>query len=226
MNKPKPKVWNRIWGIIAAITFLFISNNADDLSMRNLILIVLAAIVLLAFGAMLWLSINEWKKTDEEILSGFSPLVHMLGIGNTRPTQGIVALGGVYLLTAVFLYNAWGNQSFVAACIFCGIALSVITIPTLYTWYAKKRTTDNISPSGPKIAGEQIAALLLGVVTCGFIVFLCGIGIFYGVLWFILPPGLILFSLFSRPLVAAIRTMLRRRKSQAQDPWDRPDTDH
>ena len=59
-----------------------------------------------------------------------------------------------------------------------------------------------------------------------------GIGIWHGAWWFVCPPGLIFMLLFSRPLIAGLRILLRREKDPGEkhinkrrdpDPWDRPD---
>ena len=220
-GKPAPLV--RLLAVAAVLVFFFIRQNSENEDMKTPILVLIAAIFLFGFGTLIWQGIKEWKKTDEEILMGYALMATTMGTGNIRSSQGFQFLGAGFAATAYFLYNAWGTHAFTGACIFCGIALSIVAIPTLYTWYREKTAANSTPPEDHWITGEQITALLIGLVSCGFICFLIGVGFYHGVWWFILPPGLIFLFNFSRPLVAAIRTMIRPRQSKEQDPWDRPD---
>lgn len=214
-RKPTPLL--RFLAFLAALIFLFISRNSDNEDMKTPILILIAGVFIVAFGAMIWHGVKEWKKTDEEILADYGRIADI-----SIPDLGFLGVYGGMFATIVFLFNAWGTDAFLPACGFCCILWLLIGSPILYSRYIKKKAASSTYPTKPRITGAQISALLIGLVTCGFFCFLIGIGVYHGVWWFILPPGLIFLFNFSRPLVAAIRTMIRPPKSE-DDPWDRPD---
>jgi hypothetical protein len=101
-------------------------------------------------------------------------------------------------------------------------------IPLLVAWKGRKGNQER------KVRTETIIALILGLISCGFFCTFIGIGVYHGVWWFVCPPGLVFLSFFSRPLVAAVRTLLgvstprdrgegHVRREKELDPWDRPD---
>lgn len=218
----KQNILPRILIIIMALILFLAKSSDENPALEPLMLILVVCIFLIAFGFLLYKGIQEWKKSDDEVLSGFTPIASALDFQIT-PEKKLFAAAGSVLITGYFLYKAWGTHAFVPACIFCGIVLTILAIPALCTLYQKKTSIDIPRPHKPAVTGEQIAALLLGTVSCGFFCFFCGIGIYHGVWWFVLPPGIIFLVNFTRAPVAAIRSMIRNRQSQEKEPWDQPD---
>ena len=222
----------RVFAFIAVLIFLFIRQNAGNEDMKIPILILIAGIFIGGFIALIWHGVKEWKKTDEEILSGFNPIVHMIGMNNIRVKEGVLYLVGVLAVIAYALFNAWGNPTFTGLCIFFCILIFINCIPMFYDRRREQAARSNTASKETHITGEQLIAILLGLVTCGFMCFFIGTGIYHGVWWFVLPPGSIFLFIFSRPLVAGVRTILLHRKDSGErhvrkgrevDPWDRPD---
>lgn len=193
----RPTLLLRLGVFAAFFVIQFVSRNSDNENATPLILILVAAIFIAAFGILLWHGIKEWKKTDEEILASFSPMVNTMSLRNPRPEGGLRFLIGGVVLAIYALYRAWGNPAFSAAFIFIVIVLSIIGIPVLYARYHEKNALHSTPQERPRVTGEQLAALLVGFFSCGFILFFIGIGVYHGVWWFVVPPGLIFLVSFS-----------------------------
>lgn len=196
---------------------------------KNLVLIPVVLAFALGFGVLLGAAWKQWKKTDEEILAEFSELAGFFGGSGTigmpdRKKQFLGALG-------VAVFAVVRTEASGPSLVFLGLALLLFGIPLLA---ARKGTREN---KERLVKPETIAALIVGLLPTGFMCFFIGIGVYHGVWWFVLPPGLCFLSFFSRPLVAAVRTLLnvpklRRdrgeghvRRGKETDPWDRPDRD-
>jgi quinol-cytochrome oxidoreductase complex cytochrome b subunit len=232
MKKQKSSFMFRLLAAAGVLLFFFIDQNSDNEDMKTPILIMIAGIFICGFIALIWHGVKEWKKTDEEILTGFSPIARMISLNNIRAKEGFLHLLGILAVVAYALYNAWGNPAFTGLCVFFGITLSIICIPMFYERRREQAARSNTPPKETLITGEQLAAIFLGLVTCGFMCFFIGIGTYHGAWWFVLPPGSIFLFIFSRPLVAGVRTILLHRKDNGEqhvrkgreiDPWDRPD---
>lgn len=194
----------------------------------EVLLIPIALAFLLGFGLIIGIAVKEWKKPDEEILSGFSVLAQSSAGGKeislaNRKKFFLGALG-----VAGFSLVEIRDKN---ALIFLALALLLFFALLLPDLRRKPRKKERL------VKPETIIALIMGLVTCGFFCFFIGIGIYHGAWWFVLPPGLCFLSVFSRPLVAAVRTLLRLpqlrrdrgeghvRRGKEIDPWDRPDID-
>lgn len=229
-RKPTPLL--RVLAFVAVLIFLFIRRNSDNENMKTPILILIAAVFIGAFSAMFWHGVKEWKKTDEEVLAGFSPIVHMIGLNNIRAKEVFWYLAGILAVIAYALFNAWGNPAFTGLCFFFCILVFANCIPLFFERRKEQAARSNAAPRESFITGEQLAAIIIGLISSGFMCFFIGIGTYHGVWWFVLPPGSIFLFIFSRPLVAGVRSILCDRKDKGErhvrkgheiDPWDRPD---
>lgn len=182
-----------------------------------------------AFGALLRQGIQEWKKTDKEIISDYLVLAASLFTTEKADTK---ALAGRFLSTVAFVVFVLFKFELLDGSpipyLFCGAALLISGLPLLGALLGWNRNT---SEEQAYREGALIG-VLVGLVACGFFCFFMGIGIWHGVWWFVCPPGLIFLYLFARPLVAGLRILFRREKDpgekhinrrQDADPWDRPD---
>ena len=222
-SKDKPWFVPVLAVLILSAVFLFQQEEYKDLG-----LIPVALAFLLGFGLLLGASVKEWKKTDEEVLAGFSELAAYFTGGkevslSERKKRFLAALS----VAGFALVRTRDGHSL----IFLGIAVLLFGIPLLTAMRGKGEKKERL------VKPETIAALILGLLPTGFMCFFMGIGVYHGAWWFVLPPGLCFLSFFSRPLVAALRTLmkvpgLRRdrgeghvRQGRERDPWDRPDRD-
>lgn len=193
-------------------------------------LLVLIPVILLfagAFGLLLRQGIKEWKKTDKEIISDYLVLAASVFTAEKADKKSLVQRFLATLAFVLFVMIKMQNGS-PAPYIFCGIALLISGLPLLRVLLGWNRDT---SQEQAYREGALIA-VILGIVTCGFFCFFMGIGIWHGAWWFVCPPGLIFMLLFSRPLIAGLRILLRKEKDPGEkhinkrrdtDPWDRTD---
>ena len=206
----------------------------DVLVEYDLVLPVICVIILLGFSSLLIVGIKEWKKTDEEILRGYNQFDFSLP--ENRKNGDLIAIQAI-LAFAVFIgiiLLSFGGVS-VPAKAGVGIMAVVICVSHILANRLKKRSPRVDMPrKEPWITGREITAFLVGLISCAFMCFFIGAGIYHGAWWFVSPPGLVFLLFFSRPLAAAVRTVIRRarrddekhvRKGKETDPWDRPDAD-
>ena len=213
-----------VLALLIVSTGILSEQGAD----KNLVLIPVAAAFLLGFGVLLGVSVKEWKKSDVEVLAGFSELAAYFTGGKEvslreRQKRFLAALG----VAGFALVRTRDRHSL----IFLGIVVLLFGVPLLMAMRSKGEKKERL------VKPETIAALILGLLPTGFMCAFMGIGVYHGVWWFVCPPGLIFLSFFSRPLVAALRTLLkvpavRRDRGEGHvkqgketDPWDRPDRD-
>lgn len=200
-----------VFGLVLLI--FLIHKNSIELENTNLLLVLIVLVFVIGFGILAWQGLKLWKKTDEEILAEYTPAATMLNNGT-----GTKVLGGGAIVMVMFLSNAWGTHAFVTACVFCGVAFLIMAAPAVYSWYVSRLPKEE----RPQITGEQICALLIGLVFGGFMSFLMGMCIYHGVWWFLIVPYICFSLFFTRGPVAAIRTFVKSRKKE-QDPWEKPD---
>lgn len=202
----------------------------DWLSANNLILPAAIAIVVIVLGILLVQSLKEWKKSDEEILSAYNwgIFFQQKEGSNTKKTVLRALLGSTILI--FFLLKDHSIMPTPAKIVFGILAVVVALSPIL----SRKRKDSQKSSRTYRITGKEVTAFLAGLIPTLFFCFFIGVGTYHGVWWFVTPPGLVFLALFTRPLVAAVRTVYRRfrpddeahiRKGKELDPWDRPDTD-
>ena len=221
----------RVFAFIAVLIFLFIRQNAGNEDMKTPILILIAGIFIGGFIALIWHGVKEWKKTDEEIVANYVPMTAFFrGTDARTPQQKVTNFFGAVAVVAFFLYNTREHPGALSRYIICGIILLIFGLPFLRPWLESIRGTEDSKPV--RIQPEVIASIIIGLIPCGFMCFFIGTGIYHGVWWFVLPPGSIFLFIFSRPLVAGVRTILLHRKDNGErhvrkgreiDPWDRPD---
>lgn len=227
MNTKKKTPW--FVYLLAAIVFVIVAFG-DWLAENNLILPAAIAIVVIALGILLVQGLKEWKKSDEEVLSAydiFKSFQPKEGTGTKKTVLRALLGSGVLLF---FLLTEHPSMP-TPAIIFVGIlALLVSLVPILSIIRAKFRKSSRTY----RITGKEVTAFLAGLIPTLFFCFFIGVGTYHGVWWFVTPPGLVFLVLFTRPLVAAVRTVYRRfrpddevhlRKGKEVDPWERPDTD-
>ncbi len=177
-RKPTPLL--RVLAFVAVLIFLFISRNSDNEDMKTPILILIAGVFIVAFGAMIWHGVKEWKKTDDEIISNYIPLAAFFRGTDTRTSQQkITHFVGVVAVAALFLYNSREYPGAISRYIICGISLLIFGMPLLRPWFAKIRGTEDPKPN--RIQPEIIAAIITGLIPSGFMCFFIGIGTYHGV---------------------------------------------
>lgn len=226
MKDGKSRPWYvPVLAVLILSTVMLSKNTAN----QNLVLIPVVLAFALGFGILIAAAVKEWKKSDEEVLAGFSELAGFFsGSGKIsmpdRKKQFLGALG-------VAVFAVVRTEASGPSLVFLALALALFGIPFLLTQKGRQEKKERL------VKPEAIIALILGLLTCGFFCFFVGIGVYHGAWWFVLPPGLCFLSFFSRPLVAAVRTLLnvprlRRdkgeghvRRGKEMDPWDRPDRD-
>lgn len=212
-KREKAPWWFYVLFLLILSTFLM----RDRFQNSNMILIPVVLAMLLGLGVLLVAGIRQWRKPDEEVLEGFFPMADLF----SGPVKGdLKTHAGNFLRTAVFMIAFMVITSYrngkipVPFLIFMGIILLALGLPMLRLWLVK----DSKEDSGRPYKAAAFIALLLGIATTGFICFWIGIGIYHGVWWFTLPPGIPFFIFFSRNLAAGIRYLVKCRKPK--DPWD------
>lgn len=217
---------DRPWyfNLVVVIAILAISQ-AERLAEHNLFIPLVIGIFAAVFGVLLWQGIRQWKKSDEEILEGFS----FKKTGYSKDPDPVKSL----LVGAAFtVFVLFKTEFAVSGIVFCCIAMLISALP-LISQILEKRN-GNRPALKRRISGQHVAAFLIGLIPSLFMCFFIGIGCYHGAWWFVLPPGLILLLSFSRPLVAAVRSVARNyrdageqhlRTKKETDPWDRPDVD-
>lgn len=227
MNTEKKTPW--FVYLLAAIVFMIVAFG-DWLAENNLILPAAIAIVVIALGILLVQGLKEWKKSDEEILSAYDiwkSFQPKEGTGIKKTVLRALLGSGVLLF---FLLTERSSMPKPAIIVVSILALLVSLIPILSIIRAKFRKSSRTY----RITVKEVTAFLAGLIPTLFFCFFIGIGTYHGVWWFVTPPGLVFLVLFTRPLVAAVRTVYRRfrpddeahiRKGKELDPWERPDTD-
>lgn len=227
MGKYKKQPWY-IYAL-AAIIFLTVTFF-DWLSQHKVVFLIdIAVLLVLAFGILLFSSLKEWKKSDEEILAGFA---FKNLIQQEQPVAPRRVIFGAISGLAVFLFIIGSSGPMPKPVKIAFSILIIITAVNLFLLLRKKKpgtiTRDVI------FAPQEVAAFFVGLIPCLFFCVFIGIGTYHGIWWFVLPPGLIFLATFSRPLVAAVRTVYKRhrhndevhlRSAKEADPWERPDTD-
>lgn len=223
-NKP----W---WFFAIAALILSVFIFREQLQGSRLVLIPVGLAFLIGFGVMLSQGIKQWKKPDEEILADYLPAAAFLsGTDGVNPKTHAGNFARTVVTVIVILVFTSGRSGRIPTpfLLFLVVGLLLTGFPLLRAWLGKKRK----QAEGPDYRAAAVIALLLGLITTGFICFWIGIGVFHGAWWFVCPPGLIFLSLFARPLVAGLRFLFRREKDpgenhinrrQDADPWDRPD---
>ena len=227
MNTEKKTPW--FVYLLAAIVFVIVAFG-DWLAENNLILPAAIAIVVIALGILLVQGLKEWKKSDEEILSAYDiwkSFQPKEGTGAKKTVLRALLGSGVLLF---FLLKDHSIMPLPAKIVFGILAVVVALSPIL----SIKRKDSQKSSRTYRITGKEVTAFLAGLIPTLFFCFFIGLGTYHGVWWFVTPPGLVFLVLFTRPLVAAVRTVYRRfrpddeahiRKGKELDPWERPDTD-
>jgi len=217
---------------VLCVSVFVITVFQDQLKQYNLILPLVVMIFATVFGVILWKGIKEWQKSDEEILCAYQPFYlsapENQKSGNLSAIQAI--FGFVAFLIIVFLRIRGVSLPVIGV---IGImAASVWFSPVVANQLKKRSPRETATKRTPWITGREIAAFLVGLIPSAFICIFIGIGFYHSVWWFTLLPGLIFLFSLSRPLVAAVRTVVRRarsdveqhvRKGKEMDPWDRPD---
>lgn len=225
-DRKRAKVVVAIIPILAVLTQC-IGKYGNQLQEKNLLIPLVIALFVGAFGVLLWQSIQQWKKSDKEVVSDYLPLSGLLFTSDTKKTKTLVLcfLGTVAFVIFIMIKMRNGSPE---PYILCGIALLSTGLPLLGALLGWNR---GISDEQTYREGA-LAAILVGFFTSGFFCFFVGIGIWHGAWWFVCPPGLIFLSYFTRPLVAGLRILFRREKDPGEkhiskrkdsDPWDRPD---
>lgn len=202
--------------VLIVLVFLVFRLFSDQMGQNTLLLFV-AVVFMIVFGFLGWLSLKEWRKSDEEILAGYTPTAEFFsGSGRFGIGDRVKQFSGFLVIAALFLFNSKEFPGKTSRYILIGISALLLGIPLILSLRKKE------PKQGPKrITGEQIAALIVGLMPTAFLCCFIGIGIYHGTWWFVLPPGLVFLGFFTRPLVAAIRSILKNREDI--DPWDRPD---
>ncbi len=227
MNTEKKTPW--FVYLLAAIVFVIVAFG-DWLAEKDLILPAVIVIVVVALGILLVQGLKEWKKSDEEVLSAYDIFKSYQSEEGTGTKKTILRglLGSGVLI--FFLLTERSSMPKPAIIVVSILALLVSLIPILSIIRAKFRKSSRTY----RITGKEVTAFLAGLIPTLFFCFFIGVGTYHGVWWFVTPPGLVFLVLFTRPLVAAVRTVYRRfrpddeahiRKGKELDPWERPDTD-
>jgi len=205
------------WLAIPILLIVLILNRFGNQMEQNILFLFVALVFVIVFGILGWHSLKEWKKPDEEILAGFAPLAGFFrGSGEFSIADRIKQFGGFLVIAALFLFNSKEFPGSTGRYVLIGVSALLLGIPLILSLRKKE------PKQAPKrITGEQIAALIVGLLPTAFMCFFIGIGVYHGAWWFVLPPGLLFLAFFTRPLVAAIRTIVKNQKET--DPWDRPD---
>ena len=203
----------------------------DKLVEMNLILPAVAIILFAVFGAMFLHFLKEWKKTDEEIVSGFLPFVsYFRGTDQRSFKDKALHFFCAFVVLSVFLHRTKEFDGALGRYFLCAISLLWIGTPMFRELLAKFRGTVEAKP--PQMRTEVIIAIIVGLLPTAFMCFFCGIGIYHGVWWFTVPTGLVFLTFFTRPLVAGIRILFAKQEDTGEnhiqkghefDPWDRPD---
>lgn len=226
---------NHPWYVyVLAIAIGLAVTFSDKLVQFNLVLPIVCAIFLFAFALLLWRGIKEWKKSDEEILSAYH--FFQLSAPENQKSGNLTAIQWIFGLVAIIViaFLRLGGISLPVIGVIGIMAASVYLSPIVAKRLKKRSAQKASHKTDPWITGREIAAFLVGLFPSAFMCFFIGIGFYHGVWWFTLLPGLIFLFSFSRPLVAAVRTVIRRARSDDEkhvhkgkeaDPWDRPDTD-
>lgn len=225
MKDGKSRPWYVPVLAVLILSAVMLSKNAAN---QNLVLIPVVLAFALGFGILIAAAVKEWKKSDEEVLAGFSELAAYFTGGKEVSLREHRKRFLAALSVAGFALVRTRDRH---SLIFLGIAVLLFGVPLLMAMRGNREKKERL------VKPEAIIALILGLLTCGFFCFFVGIGVYHGAWWFVLPPGLCFLSFFSRPLVAAVRTLLnvprlRRdkgeghvRRGKEMDPWDRPDRD-
>ena len=220
-NAKKP--WWFFAGAILIFALTLFGNRLEGTLVLILVILLFAA----AFGALLVLSIRQWKKPDREIISDYLILAASLFHADTKDLKPLALrfLSSVAFVAFVLVKLRNGSP---VPYLFCGGALLLTGLPLLGALLGWSRDTSDEQA----YREGSLIAILIGLATCGFFCFFMGIGIVHGVWWFVCPPGLIFLSFFARPLVAGLRILFFKEKDPGEkhvrkhrdiDPWDRPD---
>lgn len=220
IRKEKPR-W---FFFVIAAGILSVHLFGDEMGDRGLLIPVVAGVFILGFGMLLWQAIKEWKKPDEEIVSGYRQMAGFFqGSGQFTLAQRMRLFLGVIAIDALFLHNAREYPGAVGRYIICAVSLLLFGVPLLRAWLVKNQ---DAAPRQHKLRPEAVAAVIASLVPVGFMCFFIGIGTYHGAWWFVLPPGLIFLTMFTRPLVAGIRILLKDTSRKEIEPWDRPDKEY
>lgn len=219
------------WYIIAAVALiLLIAVFHDTLIRYHLLLPAVILLLLLAFGLLLYLGIRMWKKSDSEILNEFD-LVHITAPTGVPRSLPRFILSILVLIASFIVMRRSSTLTPVTLDIMFAIVLVLNAVTMLLPRLKKSR---NSPGKKPVIPGSAILAFFIGLAGSLFLCFFIGIGVYHGVWWFTLPPGLIFLVMSTRPLTAAIRTVIRScrnpddlplRQETEPEPWDKPDFD-
>lgn len=227
MNTEKKTPW--FVYLIASVVFVIVTFK-DWLAENDLILPAVIALFSAVFGILLVQGLKEWKKSDEAILSAYNIFK------STQPKEGADTKKTVFralLGSAIFVLLLLQNSSIMpkpAKIVVSILSLVVTLVPILSKIRVNSRKSSRTSP----ITLVEVTAFWVGLIPSLFFCFFIGIGIYHGVWWFTTPPALIFGVCFTRPLVAAVRTVYRRcchdddahvRKGKEIDPRDRQDID-
>lgn len=218
--------------LLAPIMFVIVAFK-DWLSVNNLLFPVVIALFATVFGILLIQGLKEWKKSDEAVLSAYD-LRKTFQPQEGADTKKAVLRALLGLAVFIILLLKDGSIMPKSAKIVVSILAFVVLLAPILSIHYKKHSDSRESVRIRPITHVEVTAFLVGLIPSLFICFFIGIGIYHGVWWFAAPPGLVFLVLFSRPLVAAVRTVYKHcrhddevhlRKGQEIDPWDRPDTD-
>ena len=212
--------------LLAPIMFLIVAFH-DWLSANNLLFPAVIALFAAVFGLLLMHGLKEWQKSDEAILSAYDIWKVKEGV-NTKKVVFRALLGsGVLILLLLKESSIMPKPAKIVISI---LSLVVTLVPIFSKIRANSRKTSRTSP----VTLVEITAFLVGLIPSLFFCFFIGIGVYHGVWWFVVPPGLVFLVTSTRPLVAAVRTVYKRccyddevhlRKGEEIDPWERPDID-
>lgn len=231
MGDGKQKPW---YIFVLGALILLIKAFSDELSQHNLIFPAVVLLFVFGFGILLWQGIRQWKKSDEEILAEYQIVHSALPKSSSDPRGSFLrTLLSVAIFIGIVLTNTWDDRPAVTF-VFCAVALLLTTAPHLAAWLKRRNSSDETPPRKRIVTSWEIVPFLVGLIPSLFFCFLIGAASYHGAWWFMLPPGLIFLVYFSRPLVAAVRTVVRNyrdsgeqhlRKDKEIEPWDRPDID-
>jgi len=214
--------------LVLGAMILVIVGFLDQLRQYDLLIPAVILLFLCMFGLLLRLAVIQWKKPDDEILKSCDLWHTGKLLSGKQVFLSTLFLIGVFLFRLLQNSDSLPTPAYILAAIVLILNLCSLILPRL-----KARRTDSPART-PRITGREITAFFVGLLPSLFICFFIGIGVYNGVWWFTLPPGLIFLLLFSRPLVAAVRSVARRHRETEErlptsrkeaDPWDRPDID-
>ena len=197
---------------------------------EKLTLIPVAALFLFGFGMLIREAVKGWKKSDAQVLADYVELGWFFsGSREVKLEDRKKHFAGALGVWAVAFLDNLDGPGLSTALVFLGVILLTMGVPLLIAWKGDPAKTDR------KVRPEAIAALMVGLLTCGFFCTFIGIGVYHGAWWFVLPLGLCFLGVFSRPLVAGLRTLLgaprnardrgeaHLQRAKEMDPWDRQD---